>query len=187
MSPPPGPPFPPLPGSEVEAVTVRGVGRGGACQPVLSLQASPMCCLCSALPSLSTRCSSCPGATSASRTPAEDSWPCCSRSDTGACPGPSCHPALCLAPLPSPLLPGTPLTEPWPLQLHLRAHPAGAAPGGSQHTYALHHRRQRSLPGGDPGAGEGHAVYAPCSRPCWLACRSLTTPRLWSAAGCDCG
>lgn len=52
--------------------------------PVFSLQASPTCCLCSAPHSPSTRCSSCPGATSASRTPAGGSWRCSSPSDTGA-------------------------------------------------------------------------------------------------------
>lgn len=61
--------------SESEVVTLR------AC-PLP--QALPTCCLCSALRSRSTRCSSCPGATSGSRMPAGGSWPCCSPSDTGA-------------------------------------------------------------------------------------------------------
>lgn len=123
-----------------------------------SLQASPTCCLCSALRSRSTRCSSCPGATSGSQMPAGGSWRCCSLSDTGA-------PAVTQPLLPAPPS-GLPALSPHLLQLHLRAHPAGAAPGGPQHTHALHHRCQCGLPGRDPRAGEGCGLgLPPCSRP----------------------
>lgn len=129
------------------------LSQAGASKPVLSLQASPTCCLCSVPPSRSTRCSSCLAATRGSPTLAEDSWPCSSLSDTGAPPGPTApRPLACL------VLVGLAVLSPGLLQLHLRAHPAGAAPGGPQHSHALHHRRQRCFPGRDPGAGEGPAV-----------------------------
>ena len=101
--------------------------------------------------------------TNGSRTPAGDSWRCCSRSDTGAClsaaRGPSARP--------SPR--GAAALSPGLLQLHLRAHPAGTAPGGAQHAHTLHHRSQRRLPGRGPGAGEA------CSGPALLL-RAGPTP-----------
>lgn len=151
---PRSPPSPPPGGCWSE----WGPYSAGPASPWSPPQASPTCCRCSALRSRSTRCSSCPEATSGSQTPAGASWRCCSLSDTGA-------PAAA-----SPLLPALPLwlpaLSPCPLQLHLRAHPAGPAPGGPQHPHALHHRCQRGLPGGDPRAGEGCGLcLPPCSRP----------------------
>ena len=126
-------------------------------------QASRTCCPYSARRSRSTRCSSYRGATNGSRTLAGDSWRCCSRSDTGAClsaaRGPSARP--------SPR--GAAALSPGLLQLHLRAHPAGTAPGGAQHAHTLHHRSQRRLPGRGPGAGEA------CSGPALLL-RAGPTP-----------
>lgn len=73
------------------------------------------------------------------------------------CPHPTCLPS------------GAHTLSPGPLQLHLRAHPAGAAAGGPQHAHALHHRRQRGLPGGDPGAGERVCLPRCSSACCWPA------------------
>lgn len=71
-----------------------GSCSAGPASPWSPPQASPTCCRCSALRSRSTRCSSCPEATSGSQTPAGASWRCCSLSDTGALlpPRPSSQP-----------------------------------------------------------------------------------------------
>lgn len=146
-------------------------------------QASPTCCLCSVPPSRSTRCSSCPGATSASQMPAGASWHCCSLSDTGACP---VLPCLLPAPLPGPSV-GPATLSPGLLQLHLRAHLTGAAPGGPQHAHALHHRCQCSLPGRDPGAGEGRVCFRLELQALLTGLRVPDSSLPWSTAGCDCG
>lgn len=147
---------PPTPPQGAASARLAGAEAALHARP-LSLsppQASPTCCPCSARRSPSTRCSSYPGATSASPTPAGDSWRCCSLSDTGAslgaARGPSARPSPC----------GAAALNPGLLQLHLRAHPAGAAAGGAQHAHALHHRGQRRLPGRGPGAGEASSGTA---------------------------
>lgn len=158
-SPPPPrhrPPFP-FPGSCRGCQCAWG-GRQGPCQPVLSPRhrqraVSVLRCPHGAqgalpVPELPAALGRLPG-TAGSAVPPQIQVP--------------AAPPLC----PPPTRPssGAHTLSPGLLQLHLRAHPAGAAPGGPQHAHALHHRRQRGLPGRDPGAGE-RACPPRCSSAC---------------------